>query len=252
MRLQVLGCCGGSSLGKHPTSFLIDDNVAVDAGAITAMLPPHRQEKVDHVVLSHAHLDHVANLPFLVDNRFARQTRPITLYGSKVTLDDLCDGMFNNRVWPDFTVLRSKKSISLTLQRIRAGEPFDVGGLTFTAWPMDHPVACFGFMIDDGDSKVFIAGDTGSTESIRRAVAGAENLRAIVIEASWPSRMGELAVATGHLTPKMIDDAMPLHPEAKLLISHVKPFFFHEVVGELMGLRLPNALILDDGMEFEF
>ncbi|MFG0317325.1 MAG: 3',5'-cyclic-nucleotide phosphodiesterase [Planctomycetota bacterium JB042] len=252
MRLQILGCCGGSTLGKHPTSFLVNDTVAVDAGAITAMLPPHAQEKVDHVVLSHAHLDHVANLPFLVDNRFARQTKPITIYGSKVTIDDLSDGMFNNRVWPDFTVLKNKKSISLTLRPVKAGEPFTIDGLTFTAYPMEHPVACFGFLIDDGTSSIFIAGDTGSTESVKKVVAGVDNLRAIIVEASWPSRMGDLAVATGHLTPRMIRDALPFHPEAKLLVTHVKPFFFHEVVGELMGFALPNTLILDDGMEFDF
>lgn len=252
MRLQILGCCGGSTLGKHPTSFLVNNSVAVDAGAVTAMLPPHEQEKVHHVVLSHAHLDHVANLPFLVDNRFARQTKPITLYGSTVTIDDLCDGMFNNRVWPDFTVLKNNKSISMTLKRIKAGEPFRIDGLKFTAFPMEHPVACFGFLIDDGKSSIFIAGDTGSTDTIKHAIEGADNLRAIILEASWPSRMGDLAVATGHLTPRMIKDALPIHPEAKILVSHVKPFFFHEVVGELMGFKIPNLLVLDDGMEFEF
>src|SRR5262245_59647363 len=105
MNLRVLGCSGGSARGRLPTSFLVDGTIAIDGGAVTASLAPHEQERIDHVVLSHAHLDHIANLPFLLDNRFARQTRPITLWAPEATLCALKTDVFNNRVWPDFTAL---------------------------------------------------------------------------------------------------------------------------------------------------
>lgn len=252
MKLRVLGCCGGSAQGRHPTSFLIDDRIAVDGGAVTANLTPTEQEQIDHVVLSHAHLDHVANLPFLLDNRFARQTRPIHIHGPRETLDALKNDLFNNRMWPDFTALRNKKSVSLELHPQPIETPFEVGHLRFIAHPMPHPVPCFGYLIRDDHAAIYIAGDTGSAQVVKEAVVGAKNLKAIVIEISWPDRMLDLARLTGHLVPSLLREAWPLHESAKILITHIKPFFHAEVVAELKALGLPQLEILEDGMQFAF
>lgn len=252
MRLQILGCCGGSVPGRLPTSFLIDGTVAVDAGALTSALTPDAQERVNHVVLSHAHLDHCANLPFLLDNRFARQQGPITVYGGEATIRDLSDGIFNNRVWPDFTILKTRESVSLTFQVVEPGRPFDVNGLTFTAIEMQHTVPCHGYLIEDGEARLFIAGDTGSAEAVRDAVSGIERLDAIIIEVSWPDRLAELSQISGHLHPGLLAESWPLHPTARVLISHIKPLHLVEVTAELAALAKPNLVVLDDGMEFDF
>ncbi|MFH0944821.1 MAG: 3',5'-cyclic-nucleotide phosphodiesterase [Planctomycetota bacterium] len=252
MRFQVLGCSGGSIPGRRPTSFLLNSTVAIDGGALTSALSPDAQELVDHVVLSHAHLDHCANLPFLLDNRFARQTRPITFYGSKETIDDLRDCIFNNRIWPDFTTLRNRKSVALTLETIVPGVPFEINGLRFTPYEMEHTVPCLGYLIEDDNSKIFVSGDTGSAHSVRRMVEQVEGLSAVVIEISWPNRLDALARASGHLIPSHLEQAWPLHPEARILITHIKPLHYEEIVSELTGLGCANLVILEDGMEFEF
>lgn len=245
----MLGCSGGSARGHLPTSFLIDGRIAVDGGAVTTALAEDEQERIDHVVISHAHLDHVATLPFLLDNRFARQRRPITFYACEETLQDLKEGLFNNRVWPDFTALKNRKSVALELKAVRAGAPFHVEGFTFTASAMAHPVPCFGYLIEDQRSALYIAGDTGSAEPVKRACAARADLAAIVIEISWPDRMAELAGVTGHLVPRMLREAWPLHPTAEVLVSHIKPFYREEVIAELAALRLPGLTVLEDGME---
>lgn len=252
MRLRVLGCSGGSAAGRHPTSFLIDECIAVDAGAVTANLSPEGQERVDHVVLSHAHLDHVTNLPFLLDNRFARQTRPIALHAPEATLAALRNDLFNNRIWPDFTALRNAKSVALELHAVAPGETFPVAHLRFTASAMTHPVQCFGYLIADGERSVYIAGDTGSLDVVKAAVAPARGLEAIVVEVSWPDRMEALARKTGHVVPKMLRAAWPLHPTARVLVSHIKPFHRAETVAELEALRLDGLTILEDGMDLTF
>ena len=252
MRFQVLGCSGGSIPGHRPTSFLVNSTVAIDGGALTAALSPNAQELVDHVVMSHAHLDHCANLPFLLDNRFARQTRPITFYGGEQTLNDLRDGIFNNRIWPDFTVLHNHKSLALSLQAVSQEVPFEINGLRFTPFRMEHTVFCFGYLIEDSSSKIFVAGDTGSAFAVRAIVERIEGLSAIVIEVSWPNRLEELARNSGHLIASLLEEAWPLHPQARVLVTHIKPLHLEEISAELLALSHPNLVILDDGMEFEF
>jgi ribonuclease BN (tRNA processing enzyme) len=252
LELRVLGCSGGSARGHHPTSFLIDDHIAIDAGAVTANLSPLEQERVDHVVLSHAHLDHIANLPFLLDNRFARQTKPIRIYGPDATLRDLRTDVFNNRVWPDFTNLHNRKSVALETQSIAAGVAFDVENLRFSPDAMLHPVECYGYKIAAGDHAIYIAGDTGSAEPVKRAVFGDPRIKAIVIEVSWPDRMAALAEISGHLVPKTLIRHWPLHPTARVLVSHIKPFYLDEVSAELAALGLAGIEILRDGMSFQF
>jgi len=252
LRFQVLGCSGGSIPGHRPTSFLLNSTVAIDGGALTAALSPDAQELVDHVVMSHAHLDHCANLPFLLDNRFARQTRPITFYGSEQTLNDLRDGIFNNRIWPDFTVLRNHKSVALSLRTVSPEVPFEINELRFTPYLMEHTVTCFGYLIEDGSSRLFVAGDTGNASLVREIVQRVDDLDALVIEVSWPNRLMELARASSHLTPAILEDAWPLHKSARVLITHIKPLHLEEITAELLALGHPNLTILEDGMEFDF
>ena len=251
MRFRVLGCSGGSTIGRFPTSFLIGDSVALDGGALTTALHAEDQRKIEHVVLSHAHLDHVGTLPFLLDNRFPDQTHPITLHAGQVTMEDLKSGLFNNRIWPDFTNLRTKKSVSLELATIGPGDPFPVGPLTVTANAMRHPVPCFGFLCDDGETAIYVAGDTGSCQPVVEATSRRDDLAAIAIEVSWPDRLRDLADLTGHLCPAHIAEAWPIHPTARVLITHIKPFFHDEVVAELNALGL-DLTILEDGMSFDF
>ncbi len=250
MRVRVLGCSGGSAPDHHPTCFLVDGKVAFDGGALTSTLAEDEQEDVDHVVLSHAHLDHVAELPFFLDNRFARQTRPINFYGHAQTIEDLKDGIFNNRIWPDFTQLKNRKSVALTLQVVEPGRPFSVGGLTLTPNAMEHPVPCLGYLVESGASSFYLAGDTGSADGVKRAVAGMPLLKDLIIEVSWPDRMRDLARTAGHLVPADLKAAWPLHPSARVLITHIKPFYRDEVIAELLALGLPHTVILDDGMTF--
>ncbi len=250
MRVRVLGCSGGSAPDHHPTCFLVDGRVAFDGGALTSVLAEDEQEAVDHVVLSHAHLDHVAELPFFLDNRFARQTRPINFYGHERTIEDLRDGIFNNRIWPDFTQLKTRKSVALELHVVEPGRPFSVDRLTLTPNAMEHPVPCLGYLVESGASAFYLAGDTSSAEGVKAAVAKTPHLKDLVIEVSWPDRMRDLARVAGHLVPSDIKAAWPLHPSARVLITHIKPFYREEVVGELLALGLPRTLILDDGMTF--
>src|SRR3989338_375436 len=103
MKVKVLGCSGGIG-GRHlrPTSLLIDHDILIDAGTGVGDLSLAELAMIDHVFITHSHLDHVACLPFMVDSAWAMRDRPLTIYAIEETLDTLKQHTFNWKIWPDF------------------------------------------------------------------------------------------------------------------------------------------------------
>src|SRR5688500_7502113 len=103
MKVRVLGCSGAIAKGCRTTSFLLDHDVLVDAGTGVGDLTPDEMRGIDHVLLTHSHLDHVAALPLMVDAIAAQRTSPIQIHALQGTIDALRAHIFNNTIWPDFS-----------------------------------------------------------------------------------------------------------------------------------------------------
>src|SRR5262249_27066673 len=82
VRLRVLGCAGGSAPSSQLSCYLLDDVLAVDAGALTTSLDFPAQRRVQDVLLTHGHLDHVWTLPLFLANRFGGKPVPCRIHGS--------------------------------------------------------------------------------------------------------------------------------------------------------------------------
>ena len=84
MRVRVLGAYGGSTPWHRQTSFLLDGTVSLDAGALTQSLTLEEQSRVRSIIVTHSHLDHIASLPFLVENLFGRTRDPVEVAAPSV------------------------------------------------------------------------------------------------------------------------------------------------------------------------
>src|SRR5437588_7591797 len=104
MKLRILGCSGGIG-GRHlrTTSMLLDNDILIDAGTGVADLSLTELSLIDHIFLTHSHLDHVASIPFLVDTVGGMRAKPLTVHALQATIDILKDHIFNWTIWPDFT-----------------------------------------------------------------------------------------------------------------------------------------------------
>ena len=60
MQIRILGCSGAIARGCHTTSFLLDDDLLVDAGTGVGDLTLDEMAGIDDVLLTHSHLDHIA------------------------------------------------------------------------------------------------------------------------------------------------------------------------------------------------
>ncbi|MGH7321291.1 MAG: MBL fold metallo-hydrolase [Candidatus Rokuibacteriota bacterium] len=252
MRLEVLGCYGGEAPAFRLPSFLIDGHLLLEAGAVTEALPIHDQVKLEHILVSHAHLDHVVGLAFLVDNiqAAAARTGPVTTASLAPVIHDLQTHCFNGRLWPDFTKL-PPESPALLFATLAEGKPAQFGELTVIPVAVHHTVPATGFVISDGSSGFVFSGDTGPTTHLWEVARGTPSVRAVVVETAFPNRLEPLARASGHLTPRLLQREMEKMPSVPVWVYHIKPTFFEETAEEVHRLG-DRAQILQQDQVYTF
>ena len=68
MRVELLPSSQPPSDRQFLVTYLINDQVAIDAGSIGLLSDLNRQQQVEHVFVTHQHIDHIATLPILLEN----------------------------------------------------------------------------------------------------------------------------------------------------------------------------------------
>jgi cAMP phosphodiesterase len=248
LELSILGCHGGETPRHKTTCFLIDGCLAIDAGALTSGLPIARQLEIDHILITHAHLDHVKDLATLADNVFGRRRKPVQVHCTRGTYRTLRRHFFNDRLWPDFTALPSRRHPTLRLVELPFGRPVRIGAYRVTAVPVSHPVESAGYLVSDARGTLAVSGDTGPTDRLWKAVNGARNLKALLVEVSFPNSMQELADVSMHLTPRALESELgKLSRDGfPIFLYHLKPGYMDAIRRDLEPLVRSRGLILPD------
>jgi ribonuclease BN (tRNA processing enzyme) len=254
VKLTVLGCSGGELPHHKTTCFLVDGRLAIDAGALTSSLALEDLLKVDDVVLTHSHFDHVKDVPLMADLLVGRRRTPVRVHASTECARTLRDSVFNDRLWPDFTRIPDASHPVLEIRPFDPRKPFKAGRYTFSPTPVCHPVESVGFIASDGRTEIAVSGDTGPTVAFWKRVNAARRLRALLVELSFPNDLQGLADVSGHLTPNTLATEL-----AKLgrngfpvLLYHLKPAYAATLRREVAALKLPGVRILKVGDRFTF
>ena len=154
MILNVLGCSGSIAAGSHTTSFLLDDDVLIDAGTGVGTLALDALARIDHILVSHSHLDHVLSIGLLADCvmrvRDLPSRGPITVHALPETLAALRTHIFNGVIWPDFTRLPSAEHPILELRPFAIGDVLTVAGKRIEVLTAAHTVPAVGFAVEGG------------------------------------------------------------------------------------------------------
>jgi cAMP phosphodiesterase len=244
---------GNGAPGFFLSSYLIDDVVAIDAGGLGFLGDLAAQSRIQHVFITHSHMDHIASLPIFLETVFESGDRCVTVHASEATLDSLRRDVFNNRVWPDFIGMSEKGLPFLKVELLEPGRPVEVAGLSLTPIPVDHVVPTLGFLVEAPGVTVAIPSDTGPTELFWRSAGAAANLKAVFLEASFPNAMEWLALASQHLTPAMFAaESQKLGVTVPFIAVHIKPRFYDRVVEELGQLMLPHVEVGSPGKSYTY
>ncbi len=253
IELKVLGCSGGKNPGHRVTSFLIEDRLLLDTGSAASALSHAQQVALDAILVTHCHLDHVGDIPFIADNLYGARNCSLWIMSVGKVLADLKRHLLNDRIWPDFTVISCGQDPILELVEIVEGEEFEVGGIRALAYPLDHIVPCVGYFLTGEDGTILITSDTGPTFGIWQKAREFENLRAIITEVSFPNCLREVAECSKHLTPEGLRvelEKMP--PEVPVYLYHLKPRYHDEIVDEVRALRDSRLKFLQQGRTYCF
>ena len=233
MKIQVLGCCQGKLPGYYTTGFLLNDHLLLDAGEIGEVLRIEDQYNITDVLLTHAHLDHVVGLPFLGDVIFGQNTRSIFITSIPEVIEILHQHVFNNQIWPDFTQLPAEGPPIFRLHSIPPGRPCSIAEFEVIPLPMCHTVPSVGYLVREKDIAFFYSGDTGSIQELIHIINHTENLKAVLIEISFPNRLKKLAEQTGHLIPDSLNKLLAeISQNISCWLFHMKPQYSREIIQE--------------------
>ena len=224
MKLKILGCSGGIGGDLRTTSMLLDEDVLIDAGTGVGDLSVPELARIDHLFVTHSHMDHVTSIPFLIDTVGLMRDKPITLYATRETMDILHEHLFNWKLWPDFAQIPDPARPMLRYQAIEVGVPVRLGDRAVTALPANHVVPAVGYRVDSGAASLVFSGDTTTNDSLWEHVNAIGNLRYLIIETALSDRERDLAVASKHLCPSLLADELAkltLFPD--VYITHLKP-----------------------------
>ena len=251
MKIRVLGAFGGEAPGRRSTAFLVNDRVLVDGGSVSGSLSVEEQLGIEHALLSHGHLDHVAGLAYLTETlACCSRPHPVTLTSIEPVIGALRSSVFNNVLWPDFSTLPPKAPV-VQFRTLAEGAEHRVGELHVTPIGVSHTVPTAGFIVHDGSTGFIYSGDTGPTDALWQAARGMRGLRAVILECAFPNRLGRLAEFAKHMTPELIRRELDkLPPDVPVWIFHIKPQFYEETIAELQRMAGDRILILQQDQTY--
>ncbi len=236
------------------TSLLVDQDILVDAGTGLGELSIEALAKIDHVFLTHAHLDHIACLPFLIDSVADRRSHPVTIHAIPDVIDTLKVHVFNWSVWPDFAEVPTADQPFLRYHELELFETVDLDGRAVIPLPVDHTVPAVAYRIDSGSGSLVFSGDTGPCSSFWDAVNAIDNLRHLIIECAFPDSEERLALLSKHLCPSLLAKELALlKRDCDIHITHLKPGQMDVTMAEVHRVLSGfNPAMLSDGQVFEF
>ncbi|MFY9329434.1 MAG: 3',5'-cyclic-nucleotide phosphodiesterase [Georgfuchsia sp.] len=225
MKIRILGCSGGIG-GRHQrtTSIIVDHDILIDAGTGVADLQIADLVQIDHVFITHSHLDHVACLPFIVDTVGDMRSRPLTVHATAEAIEILQSHIFNWAIWPDFSEIPTLQSPVLRFETLKVGEHVKLGDRTITALPANHTVPAVGYSLSSRNGTLVFSGDTTACPELWAEVNRIHDLRYLIIECAFSNRERRLAEMSKHLCPSMLAEELThLQLDVEVYITHLKP-----------------------------
>ena len=254
MKIRVLGAYGAEGLAQRPSAFLVNDTILIDGGTVGGALSRKEQVVIEHALISHAHLDHIAGLAFLTETlALCEVPKPLVVSSLEPVVKALRTTVFNDALWPDFTQLPTPDKPIVKYRTMIEEVEHPVGDLWVTPVGVNHTVACSGFVVHDGDSGIVYSGDTGPTDLLWKVAGRLKTLRAVILECAFPNRLGGLAEKAKHMTPALIRRELDKLPgDVPVLIYHVKPQFQDEIGEELGQIAGHRIMFLEQDKNYAF
>ena len=198
-------------------------------------------------------MDHIGDIAYILDDYYAQLSTPIRIAAREETIEALKTHFFNDAVWPDFAKipLIHGEGTCIEYTPIELGKRYEIGENEYIE-PIatDHTVPSCGYIYTSKEHSILITADTFGLENIIERINEDKNIKAAMIECSFPSRLEQLARESKHLTPKLLFEALEkkiTRREWQLYINHIKPVYLNEMISEIeeMGAEFSPVIVTD-------
>lgn len=238
MKVRVLGCSGAIARGCRTTSFLLDHDLLVDAGTGVGDLTLDEMAAIDHVLLTHAHLDHIAALPLMVDAMAARRSKPVQVHALQATIDALKAHIFNNTIWPDFSKIPTPAAPFISFHPLDIGQTRWLAGKQIEVLPAVHTVPAAGYAVATGQGHWVFTGDTEHNPALWGRLNQID-VAMLVIETAFSNAESTLAERSLHLCPRSLAAELACIAPGRnypIYITHTKPAETQCIMAEIQDL----------------
>jgi len=247
------GSFGGTLLEKRCMTMKISPEIIIDTGAVLAKMSIDEILKLKHIIITHAHFDHIKDLAGIADIFTSKGKNNITIHSTKYTANLIKQHIFNNTIWPDFTKIPSKTQPTVKFKYFKEDTSFTINDFSFYPIEMNHSIESMGFIISKNNQSFAYSGDTAISSNFIEKLKMATNLRAVFWEVSFPNRMENIALSSGHLTPLLLENELKKIKNLNIpvYVFHIKPGVFDETVNEIKKIKNFNIKIVKQDQKME-
>lgn len=251
MQLVCLGTTGyHPSPTRHTACYYLPElELLLDAGTglhrLTQHLIAEPKQRLD-IVLSHAHLDHVIGLTFLLDVMAVTSLKSVRLFGQPAKLNAVRDHLFHEQLFP----------VPLNLELVELPEStgeIQLPHCRLEYFPLEHPGGSIGMIVRTSSRRMAYITDT-IPQTDQRFRDKVRDVDLMLHECYFQDSHRELSLRTGHSWIGAVDELVSIAKPAKTLLIHMNPLA--EVIGgeiELTEKQVQAGMqVAHDGLVVEF
>jgi ribonuclease Z len=244
MRLQFLGTGGYHPNARRHTACLMIPEIGLvfDMGTSAFRVPKYLRTRDLQIFISHAHLDHVVGLTFLLGPLLDGSLDRATVFAAESYLETMRSHLFAPGLFP---VLPSYEFTPLP-----AEVPVGGNGVVKHV-PLKHPGGSTGFRVDWPDrSFAYITDTTASTEYLE-FIRGVDVL---IHECQFSDAMSMWSEKTGHSNTTPVATLARDAGVGRLWLTHIDP---QRIDDDPIGIEIargifPNTEVAEDLLEIQF
>ncbi|MDD4859617.1 MAG: MBL fold metallo-hydrolase [Dehalococcoidales bacterium] len=236
MKIKFLGAHNSESSTVRLASILIDNVLALDAGSLTRSLSFTAQQKLEAVLLTHQHYDHIRDIPVMAMNLFLHETA-INIYATTEVCAMLADHLLNHELYRNFLEW-PQGNPTIVFNLMEPLKTIQIGDYKVTPVPVSHSVPAVGFQITSGDKTLFYTGDTGPGLAKCWQMISPKLL---IIETTAPNRYEDFGRKSSHLTPSLLKEELLSFRQIKgylpqIYLVHMNPRQEKEIAAEIAAV----------------
>jgi len=235
--IKVLGAYGSRARGYGTSSFLLNESNVIDAGNLLVGLE-EKNINIEHIWLTHAHLDHITDIAYVIDVYFDSIYKTIYIHALPETIKAIKKHFLNDVIWPDFSKINLINGNGKCIEyiEIELDKKYEISKIeTIKPFKTYHTVDSCGYIYKKNQKSILITADTVKLKNVIDILNNNKSITSAVFECSFPSKMQKLALSSQHLTPKMISRMLEdlKREDIKIYINHIKPLYLDKITKEL-------------------